>query len=110
MKKKNFQKRMQTLLLATCLSTSMLVPSIPTFAADATSQTAYKDGTYEGSGSGFGGKVTLRVTIQNGKITSISEVRNLKLLLTGKKQNCFFQRLSKAICRSRYDNWCNKKL
>lgn len=74
MKKKNFQKRMQTLLLATCLSTSMLVPSIPTFAADATSQTAYKDGTYEGSGSGFGGKVTLRVTIQNGKITSISEV------------------------------------
>ena len=53
MKKKNFQKRMQTLLLATCLSTSMLVPSIPTFAADATSQTAYKAVSYTHLSNGF---------------------------------------------------------
>lgn len=74
MKKKYIQKCMQTFLLATCLSISMLIPSVPIFAADATSQTSYKDGTYEGSGNGFSGKVTLRVTIQNGKITSIDEV------------------------------------
>ncbi|MFR9098846.1 MAG: hypothetical protein ACLVI9_03255 [Anaerostipes hadrus] len=64
----------------------------------------------EGSGSGFGGKVTLRVTIQMVKSLLSVRFRNLKLLLTGKKQKRFFNDYRKAICRSRYDNWCNKKL
>lgn len=74
MKKKHLQKHMRTILFATCLSSSMLFSNVPVFAADTTPQISYKDGTYEGTGSGFGGKVTLRVTIQNGKITSVDEV------------------------------------
>ena len=31
----------------------------------------YKDGTYEGSGTGFGGTITVRVTVSGGKITAI---------------------------------------
>ena len=31
----------------------------------------YKDGTYEGSGTGFGGTITVRVTISGGKIAAI---------------------------------------
>ena len=31
----------------------------------------YKDGTYQGSGTGFGGTITVQVTISSGKITSI---------------------------------------
>ena len=32
----------------------------------------YKDGTYQGSGTGFGGTITVEVTISGGKIASIS--------------------------------------
>jgi Uncharacterized protein conserved in bacteria len=38
------------------------------------SASAYKDGTYQGSGSGYRGTITLSVTISGGKITSISQV------------------------------------
>ena len=31
----------------------------------------WKDGTYEGEGQGFGGKVVVEVTIENGEITCI---------------------------------------
>ena len=31
----------------------------------------YKDGTYQGSGTGFGGTVTVQVTVADGKITGI---------------------------------------
>ena len=31
----------------------------------------YKDGTYEGSGTGFGGTITVRVTVSGGKIAAI---------------------------------------
>jgi uncharacterized protein with FMN-binding domain len=34
----------------------------------------YKDGIYEGSGTGFREKTTVSVVIQNGKITDISTV------------------------------------
>lgn len=34
----------------------------------------YVDGTYQGSGSGYRGTITLSVTISGGKITSISKV------------------------------------
>jgi uncharacterized protein with FMN-binding domain/polyferredoxin len=36
----------------------------------------YKDGTYTGSGSGFGGTTKISVTIANGKITSVSTISN----------------------------------
>lgn len=74
MKKKHLEKRMRALLFATCLSASMFFSNVSVFAADTTSQMSYKDGTYEGSGNGFGGKVTLSVTIENGKISAIDEV------------------------------------
>ena len=32
----------------------------------------YRDGTYYGSGTGFGGKLTVEVVIQDGKISSIT--------------------------------------
>lgn len=34
----------------------------------------YKDGTYQGSGTGFGGTVTVQVTVADGKITAIDIV------------------------------------
>ncbi len=36
----------------------------------------YKDGTYYGSGTGFGGKLTVEVVIQDGKIVSVTLVEN----------------------------------
>ncbi|OVE65039.1 ferredoxin [Clostridium diolis] len=39
-----------------------------------TSKGKYKDGTYAGSGSGFGGTTKISVTISNGKIVSISTI------------------------------------
>lgn len=35
------------------------------------SESGYKDGTYQGSGTGFGGTVTVQVTIADGKITVV---------------------------------------
>ena len=38
----------------------------------------YKDGTYQGSGTGFGGTVSVQVTISGGKITSIDVLSSLR--------------------------------
>lgn len=35
-------------------------------------QTGYKDGEYTGSAEGYGGTVTMKVTVKNGSITDIS--------------------------------------
>ena len=35
------------------------------------SQNSYTDGTYEGTGTGFGGSVDVKVTIENGQIQNI---------------------------------------
>lgn len=40
------------------------------------SDRTYKDGTYYGSGTGFGGKLTVEVVIQDGKIVSVTLVEN----------------------------------
>lgn len=37
---------------------------------------AYKDGTYTGTGTGFGGTIKVKVTIKNGKITKIKVTEN----------------------------------
>lgn len=37
----------------------------------AESQSSYTDGTYEGEGTGFGGPVDVKVTIENGQIQNI---------------------------------------
>ena len=37
-------------------------------------ESGYKDGTYQGSGTGFGGTVTVQVTVSGGKITAIDIV------------------------------------
>lgn len=44
--------------------------------ADVTEAAAYKDGTYYGTGVGFGGEMTVKVTISGGKIVSIEIVSN----------------------------------
>ncbi|WP_459480309.1 FMN-binding protein [Clostridium saccharoperbutylacetonicum] len=46
-----------------------------TTATDNTSKT-YKDGTYTGSGQGFGGVTKVSVTISNGKITNVKTLSN----------------------------------
>ena len=38
-------------------------------------ESGYRDGTYEGTGLGFGDDITVSVTIQDGKLTDISVVR-----------------------------------
>ena len=35
------------------------------------SEGGYKDGTYQGSGTGFGGTITVQVTVSDGKITAV---------------------------------------
>lgn len=40
------------------------------------SDRTYKDGTYYGSGTGFGGKLMVEVVVQNGKIVSVTLVEN----------------------------------
>ena len=35
-------------------------------------ESGYKDGTYQGSGTGFGGTITVQVTVSGGKITAMS--------------------------------------
>ena len=37
-------------------------------------KSGYKDGTYQGSGTGFGGTITVQVTVSGGKITAIDIV------------------------------------
>lgn len=41
-------------------------------ASSDTSASAYRNGTYDGTGQGFGGPVTVRVTVSGGKMTDIS--------------------------------------
>ena len=41
---------------------------------EAEAESGYKDGTYEGTGLGFGNDITVQVTIQDGKMTDISVV------------------------------------
>ena len=41
-------------------------------AADAEQESAYKDGVYEGSGTGFGGEIKVKVTVEKGKIMEVS--------------------------------------
>lgn len=43
----------------------------------------YKDGTYEGSGTGFGGKIVVDVTIEGGKIAKVEVVSDAETLGIG---------------------------
>ena len=62
-------RRLLSLLLAFAMVLSFL--SVSAFAA-----TTYKDGTYQGSGTGYGGTMTVSVTVSDGKITAIENVSN----------------------------------
>ena len=42
-----------------------------TASGDASEENGFKDGTYEGSSPGYGGDITVSVTVSGGKITSI---------------------------------------
>lgn len=43
---------------------------------EAEAETGLKDGTYEGTGLGFGDDITVQVTIQGGKMTDISVLKH----------------------------------
>ena len=52
-----------------------LIDEVETYNASLTEQTengGYKDGTYEGTGIGFGGEITVSVTVADGKVTDIT--------------------------------------
>lgn len=52
-----------------------LIDEVETYNASLTGQTengGYKDGTYEGTGIGFGGEITVSVTVADGKVTDIT--------------------------------------
>ncbi|MBR4016137.1 MAG: S-layer homology domain-containing protein [Anaerotignum sp.] len=57
----------------------MMLSLLPTFApltVSAASTVVYQDGTYEGTGEGYKGKITLSVTITEGKISEITEIEH----------------------------------
>ena len=63
-------KRVWAAVLSVCMALSLALP-----ASAAEAQTpVYADGTYQGTAAGFGGDVTLSVTIVGGKITAVEEV------------------------------------
>lgn len=52
-----------------------LIDEVETYNASLTEQTengGYKDGAYEGTGIGFGGEITVSVTVADGKVTDIT--------------------------------------
>ena len=52
-----------------------LIDEVEAYNASLTEQDAasgYKDGTYEGTGIGFGGEITVSVTVADGKVTDIT--------------------------------------
>ena len=59
---------------ATASTTSPAPTTAATAAATTTVAGLYKDGTYQGSGSGFRGTTTVEVTVAGGKVTGVSVV------------------------------------
>jgi len=59
-------------------NTTASPPKSPATSSDTSTSNKgqYKDGTYTGSGSGFGGTTKMSVTISNGKITSVQTISN----------------------------------
>lgn len=52
-----------------------LIDEVEAYNASLTEQTehgGYKDGTYEGTGIGFGGEISVSVTVADGKVTDIT--------------------------------------
>ena len=52
-----------------------LIDEVEAYNAALTEQTengGYKDGTYEGAGIGFGGEITVSVTVADGRVTDIT--------------------------------------
>lgn len=62
-------------LLALFLGLSIIIGllSLPALAAG---EAVWADGSYDGTGTGYGGEMTVRVTISGGKITEIANVKN----------------------------------
>lgn len=53
----------------------LLIDEVETYNAALAEQDAtsgYKDGTYEGTGIGFGGEITVSVTVADGRVTDIT--------------------------------------
>ena len=70
----NAKSRLKSKVLALLLSLMMIVSLLPTSALAA--DTTWADGTYQGSGTGYGGTMTVSVTISDGKISQIKDVSN----------------------------------
>ncbi len=82
MKKKNGRTRLLSWLLSAALTLGCVTPALAADVPDAAVPDAgvevyaasYKDGTYEGTGQGKIGAITLSLTIKDGKITEAKEV------------------------------------
>ena len=59
-------KKFPAMLISAAMAVSMLPAAV--YGADI----SYQDGTYEGTGTGFGGEVTARVVIADGRITEVT--------------------------------------
>lgn len=58
--------------------------------ASESNESAWKDGSYEGSGNGFGGEIRVRVTVANGEITDVK-------LLSAKKETKEYLDMAKKL-------------
>lgn len=71
----SFRSLTRLFVLCLCVATALTLLAGLTYAEDGDSSgTAWKDGTYEGTGTGRNGDVTVSVTISGGKIVKIEEV------------------------------------
>ena len=59
-------------VLAWLLAMTMIISLMPMMALTTSAAVKYNNGTFEGSGRGFGGEVTVNLTIQDDKMTALS--------------------------------------
>ena len=58
--------------------------------ASKSNESAWKDGSYEGSGNGFGGQIRVRVTVADGEITDVK-------ILSAKKETKEYLNMAKKL-------------
>lgn len=93
MKKHFILKKLGMLALCTCLASTTSTSALTALAGEENEpQISWQDGTYEASGIGYGGTVTLSVTIKDGKITEINEV--------SKKETALYWNAAKTLFTS----------
>ena len=70
MNKKNIISLVCTIAMVGLIIFAVKPASSSNSSGTSSKPTSYVDGTYEGEGDGFGGKVTVKITVEGGKITA----------------------------------------